>query len=187
MLRDGWMLVKHDCSSPVLELPGTMVHVMGSATKTIPKTASHPEWCSSRAPALSPHPPGSSWLSQSVDAQVSSFKRWRFGWHLLLLTCHGVGEIGGYCGTCKNWWGFWTLGGGVWLHLWHEDVSRQGIQSQPQLRPTPQLHQGLVLNPWHHSGHPHCWLFLISLQSQFICTNSAWQCLVWCIYNCSCL
>lgn len=49
-----WLM--NDRSIPVLELPGHIVHVMGSARKIIPKNETHPEWCPSCAPALSSPP-----------------------------------------------------------------------------------------------------------------------------------
>lgn len=34
-----------------------------------------------------------------------------------------------------------------WLHLWHMEIPRLGIESKLQLQPVPQLQQHQILNP----------------------------------------
>ena len=64
-------------NDPVLELPGHIVHVMGSVRKIMPKIKIHPKCCSSYASApLSPHLPGSP-HSLRVDAYCG-FRRHHF-------------------------------------------------------------------------------------------------------------
>ena len=47
-----------------------------------------------------------------------------------------------------------------WLHPWHVEVPRPGIESKPQLQPTPQLRQSWILNPL-------CW------PGDWTCTSAA--------------
>ena len=41
----------------------------------------------------------------------------------------------------------------LWPHPWHMEVPGTGMESEQQLRPTPQLWQHWILNPLCHSGN----------------------------------
>lgn len=63
--------------------------------------------------------------------------------------------------------GFLVLRWGGWPHLWHVEVPRPGIKSEPQLWPTPKLWQHQILNALGQTGDL-TWVttfhFLISLK-----------------------
>ena len=42
-----------------------------------------------------------------------------------------------------------------WLHLWHMEIPRPGIKSEPQLWSMPQLQQHWILNPLCQGLNPH--------------------------------
>ena len=114
---------------------------------------------------LHPYWPGCSFLATPLLAgyalEVDPFRRWLslqlFSWvhfdlwnHPTLRPRHGNGISS--VDSAERAVVFVCLFGLFWPHLWHMEVSRPGIKSQPQLTPMPQPRQSWILNPLCHSG-----------------------------------